>query len=95
MQSNPIQEGPSWKPDVDPVRVTIGDPETKSKFAGIKSFVTYTVTPSVCLYVAPSAVWARPGRVVRADGVTQKLARRTRAWASSGDTSILIGCTAS
>jgi hypothetical protein len=76
MQSNPIQEGPSWKPDVDPVRVTIGDPETKSKFAGIKSFVTYTVTPSVCQYVALSvnAGLSRlvgPGRVVWADHVTR------------------------
>lgn len=37
---------PMWEPNPDPYTVEVRDPEKKSKFKGIKSFMAYSIVPS-------------------------------------------------
>ena len=39
---------PMWEPNPDPYTVEVQDPEKKKKYHGIKSFIAYSVKPSVC-----------------------------------------------
>lgn len=39
-------DGPFWQP-VDPFTCLIASPKKKNKFHGIKSFIAYTLTPTV------------------------------------------------
>ena len=36
-----------WEPNPRPYQVEVRDPEKKSKFKGIKSFIAYTIIPDV------------------------------------------------
>lgn len=42
-----------WEPNPNPFQCEVRDPEKKSKYRGIKSFIAYTVIPDVrvCAYV--------------------------------------------
>ena len=42
------EEGsPMWEPSPQPYSVEVRDPEKRSKFKGIKSFIAYHIIPSV------------------------------------------------
>ena len=40
-----------WEPSPNPFQCEVRDPEKKSKYRGIKSFIAYTVIPDVCVCV--------------------------------------------
>ena len=40
-----------WEPNPDPYTMEVRDPEKKSKFKGMKSFMAYSIIPSVSVWV--------------------------------------------
>ena len=42
-----ITEGPKWECATEPIRVLVGKPERKSKYSGMKQFITYEVESKV------------------------------------------------